>query len=116
MIEIRAIIRPSRLDKLRNALCELPDFPGMTIFKVQGFTAPSLVSKRTDAEELTDFTPKLMLSILVQNAGADAIQQIIQDQCRTGFIGDGLVWSVDVDSVIRIKDGSELNFTPSLSP
>ncbi len=40
MKEIRAIIRPNRLEKLRTALRELPHFPGLTVFKAEGFTAP----------------------------------------------------------------------------
>lgn len=116
MIEIRAVIRPNRLEQLRNALRALPEFPGMTIFSAQGFTAPSLISKRTDAEQLTDFTPKLMLSIVVQDDSAPTIQNLILNHCSTGSIGDGLVWSVPIHSALRIKDRSQLNFNSSPSP
>ncbi len=116
MIEIRAIIRPNRLDKLRTALRALPNFPGMTVFPVQGFTAPSLLAKRTDAEELIDFTPKLMLCILIQNSEEEAVKKIIRDQCSTGSIGDGLIWTTHIASAERIKDGSSLDLTQSPSP
>ena len=116
MLEIRAIIRPNHLEQLRTALRALPNFPGMTVLNVEGFTAPSLISKRTAAEELTDFTPKLMLIILTPKSGADTIQQIIRDECSTGVIGDGLVWTIHVDKALRIKDGSRLDIKPSPSP
>jgi nitrogen regulatory protein P-II 1 len=116
MIEVRAIIRPHRLEKLRDALRELPDFPGMTVLKVQGFTAPSALPKRSEAEELTDFTPKLMLIILTQDSGADAIWKVIRNCCSTDAVGDGLIWTVEVKSAHRIKDGSNLDITPLLSP
>lgn len=47
MKEIRAIVRPSRLERLRTELRAIPNFPGVTIFKAEGFTAPAAVDKRT---------------------------------------------------------------------
>lgn len=108
MKEIRAIIRPNRLEKLRNALRDLPDFPGLTVLKAEGFTAPSAVHKRTDAEELTDYSPKLLVCVLADDAAAAQIQEIIAKQCSTGQMGDGLVWTLDVGSVTRIRDSSLL--------
>ena len=64
MKEIRAIVRPNRLDRLREAMRAIPNFPGMTVFKAEGFTAPAAISKRTVKDELTDFTPKLMVCVL----------------------------------------------------
>jgi nitrogen regulatory protein P-II 1 len=108
MKEIRAIVRPHRLDRLREALRAIPNFPGVTVFKAEGFTAPAAVTKRTVKEELTDFTPKLMVCVLCEDVMADTIRQTIIDSCGTGQIGDGIVWTVDIQAPTRIRDGTSL--------
>lgn len=108
MKEIRAIIRPSRLDKLRVALRAIPDFPGVTVFKGEGFTAPAAVHKRSVKEELTDFTPKVMVSVLAADHMVQTIVDAIVHECATGQIGDGLVWIVPIAEVTRVRDGSTL--------
>lgn len=108
MKEIRAIIRPNRLDRLRTALREVPGFPGLTVLRAEGFTAPSALAKRTDAEELTDFSPKLMVSVLAETDMVDRIEQVILEQCRTGHVGDGLLWTVEAGAVRRIRNGAAL--------
>lgn len=108
MKEIRAIVRPNRLDRLREALRAIPNFPGVTIFKAEGFTAPAAIDKRTVKEELTDFTPKLMVCVLASDDMVEPIRNAIMDACGTGSIGDGLVWTVDIGTIHRIRDRSEL--------
>ena len=56
MKEIRAIVRPGRLERLRDALRAIPNFPGVTLFRAEGFTAPAAIDKRSVKEELTDFS------------------------------------------------------------
>ncbi len=104
MKEIRAIVRPSRLDRLRNALRAIPNFPGVTLFKAEGFTAPAAVDRRTVKDELTDFTDKIMVCVLADKNMVEPIRQAIIDACYTGKIGDGLVWVVDIESMHRIRD------------
>ena len=108
MKEIRAIVRPHRLDRLREALRAIPNFPGVTVFKAEGFTAPAAVAKRTVKDELTDFTPKLMVCVLCEDGMANTIRQTIIDSCGTGQIGDGIVWTVDIHEPTRIRDGTSL--------
>jgi len=108
MKEIRAIVRPHRLDRLREAMRAIPNFPGMTVFKAEGFTAPAAISKRTVKDELTDFTPKLMVCVLCEDAMADTLRQTLIDSCSTGQIGDGIVWVVDIHTPTRIRDGTAL--------
>lgn len=108
MKEIRAIVRPNRLERLREALRAIPNFPGVTIFKAEGFTAPAAVDKRTVKEELTDFTAKLMVCVLASDEMVEPIRDAIIDACGTGAIGDGLVWTVDIDTIHRIRDRSSL--------
>ena len=108
MKEIRAIVRPSRLDRLRDALRAIPNFPGVTIFKAEGFTAPAAIDKRTVKEELTDFTGKLMVCVLADDAMVDVIREAIIEACSTGSIGDGLVWTMDIATIHRIRDRSPM--------
>lgn len=109
MKEIRAIVRPSRLLLLRDALRAIPNFPGVTLFKVEGFTAPAVVEKHSVKDELTDFTDKVMVCVLAEAEMVEAIKEAIIDAAHTGQIGDGLVWVVDIEGMQRIRDRQALN-------
>ena len=104
MKEIRAIVRPQRLQRLRDALRSIPNFPGVTLFRAEGFTAPAAVDKRSVREELTDFSDKVMVCVLAEAHMVEPIRQSIMQACHTGQIGDGLVWVVDIESMHRIRD------------
>jgi nitrogen regulatory protein P-II 1 len=106
--EIRAIIRNERLPKLREALRLIPNFPGLTMTKAEGFTALADLVKRTVKEELTDYTPKIMVCVLVDDAMVQQVRESIIAACSTGKIGDGLVWVVPIEGVHRIRDGSPM--------
>ena len=108
MKEIRAIIRPHRRDRLREALRAIPHFPGVTFFKAEGFTAPAVLDKRSVRDELTDFTEKCMVCVLCPDEMVEPIRQTIMTACATGQIGDGLVWVIDIAQVHRIRDGQPL--------
>ena len=108
MVEIRAIFRPSRLPRLREALRAIPNFPGVTICNAEGFTAPASGSKPSVREELTDFTDKLMLCVLADEASVDSIRQTILEVCKTGQVGGGIVWTVPIATMHRIRDGSDM--------
>jgi len=104
MKEIRAIVRPSRLNRLRDALRAIPDFPGMTILRVEGFTAPASVDKLNVRDELTDFTPKIMVCVLCEDQAVETIREAILSACHTGKVGDGMVWAIDIGPIHRIRD------------
>lgn len=104
MKEIRAIVRPHRLQRLRDTLRAIPNFPGVTIFRAEGFTAPAAVHKRTVRDELTDFSEKLMVCVLVEADMVEPIRRAIIEACHTGQIGDGLIWVVDIENIQRIRD------------
>ncbi len=108
MKEIRAIVRPSRLERLRDALRAIPDFPGVTVFRADGFTAPAAVDKRTVRDNLTDFSPKLMVCVLCEDSMVESIRDTICMACQTGNIGDGLVWVIDIAQIQRIRDRQPL--------
>ena len=109
MKEIRAIVRPSRLQRLRDALRAIPNFPGVTLFKAEGFTAPAAVDKRSVKDELTDFTDKVMVCVLAESEMVDTIKDAIIEAVHTGQVGDGLVWVVDIENIYRIRDRQTLN-------
>lgn len=105
MKEVRAIIRPNRRERLRIALREIPNFPGMSMFSAQGFTAPASIDKRTVRDELTDFTEKFMVCVLCPDDMVETIRGVIIQSCSSGQFGDGLVWVLDVAEVHRIRNG-----------
>ena len=113
MKEVRAIVRPSRLSRLRVALRAIPNFPGVTIWHAEGFTAPAAIQKRTVRDELTDFSPKLLVCMMCEESMVDTIREAVFSTCSTGTVGDGLVWVVDVESTHRIRDRSALTSPPS---
>jgi nitrogen regulatory protein P-II 1 len=94
---------------LRDALRAIPNFPGVTLFKAEGFTAPAAIVKRTVKDELTDFTDKVMVCVLAEAEMVETIKNAIIDATHTGQIGDGLVWVVDIESMHRIRDRQALH-------
>ncbi len=97
MKEIKAIIRPNKLITLRDKLMQVPGFPGMTVAKVDGCSAPSRNYPGNLKEELIDFTPKVKIEIVAPDEVVDAIVDCITAVSQTGQIGDGLVWVADID-------------------
>lgn len=103
MKEIKAIIRPNKLAALRDAMIALPGFPGMTVSKVEGCSAPSRhLVKHTIKEELTDYSPKVRIEIVASDEVAERIFQRITEVAKTGHYGDGLVWITDVEKATFI--------------
>ncbi|HMM71678.1 MAG TPA: P-II family nitrogen regulator [Rhodocyclaceae bacterium] len=103
MKEIRAIIRPNKLPKLRTMLRHLPEFPGMTVSKAEGFGAPSQHMPHNIKEELTDYSAKVRVEIVSPDEQVDAIVQCIISVACTGQTGDGLVWVVPIEHAVFIN-------------
>ena len=97
MKEVKAVIRPNKLAALRDALRQIPGFPGMTITKAEGCSAPSRHTPHNIKEELTDYTPKVRIEIVVDDDLAEVIVDRIISIATTGHIGDGLVWVTPVE-------------------
>lgn len=97
MKEIKAIIRPNKLTALRDKLMQVPGFPGMTVAKVEGASAPTRNFPGNLKEELIDFTPKIKIEIVAPDDAVEAIVDCITAVSQTGQIGDGLVWIADVE-------------------
>jgi nitrogen regulatory protein P-II 1 len=98
MKEIKAVVRPNKLAALREALLAVPGFPGMTVSKAEGCSAPSRHGPAsTIREELTDYTPKVRVEIVCPDDATDLIVDRIVAVATTGHLGDGLVWVTPVE-------------------
>ena len=105
---ITAIIKPFRLDDVKNAL-KASGIQGITVSEVQGFGRQAGHTEvYRGAEYTVDFIPKAKLEILCEDTGVDKILDVIIESARTGKIGDGKIWITSVEHVVRIRTG-ELN-------
>ena len=103
MKEIRAVIRPQRLPRLREVLRAVPGFPGMTISKAVGCGATVRHAPSNIREELTDFTDKVRIEIVAPDEIADELVECIVQVASTGQTGDGLVWVTDIQRAVFIR-------------
>jgi len=107
MKKIEAIIKPFRLDDVREALMEL-GVSGMTATEVKGFgRQKGHTELYRGAEYVVDFLPKVKIEVVVADAQADAIVDAILKSAKTGKIGDGKIFVMDVERAIRIRTGEE---------
>ena len=107
MKKIEAIIKPFKLDDVREALGEV-GITGMTVCEVKGFgRQKGHTELYRGAEYMVDFLPKVKIELVVPNGLADRCVEVIQETARTGKIGDGKIFLYDVDKVIRIRTGEE---------
>lgn len=101
------IVKPHKLDDVKEGLKEL-GVHGMTVSEVQGFGRQrGHTEVYRGAEYTIDFVPKVRVEILVDDADAESVTRALVESARTGKIGDGKVWSVPVDGVVRIRTGEE---------
>lgn len=106
---IRAIIQPHRLDMVRNALQE-KGIAGMTAFQAQGFGRQKGHKEiYRGAEYDIHFLPKVALDVVVEDGLADSVCEAIIGTARTGNIGDGKIFVLDVSKAIRIRTGEKDN-------
>jgi len=100
-----AIVKPFKLDDVKEAVQDF-GVQGMTIAEVQGFGRQrGHTEVYRGAEYKIDFVPKVRLEILVDDSQAAGVVERIVESARTGKIGDGKVWTVPVDSLVRIRTG-----------
>jgi nitrogen regulatory protein P-II 1 len=105
MKRIEAIIKPFKLDEVKAALSRA-GVEGMTVSEVKGFgRQKGHTELYRGAEYVVDFLPKVKIEILVNDAKAAEIAQVIESTARTGKIGDGKIFVLPVDDVVRIRTG-----------
>ncbi len=102
---ITAIIKPFKLDDVKEALRGL-GVQGMTVSEVQGFGRQRGHTEVYRGTEYTvDFVPKVRVEVLVDDADAADVVEVVVKAAQTGRIGDGKVWVVPVDDVVRVRTG-----------
>lgn len=102
---ITSIIRPYKLDEVRDALAHA-GVSGITVTEVRGFgRQKGHTELYRGAEYVVDFLPKLKVEVVVPDDLLDVVLEEIQQAARTGNVGDGKVFVTGVDQVIRIRTG-----------
>ena len=107
MKKIEAIIKPFKLDDVREALSEV-GIMGMTVTEVRGFgRQKGHTELYRGAEYMVDFLPKVKLEVVVLDEQLEQCIEAIMETAQTGKIGDGKIFVYDVERVIRIRTGEE---------
>jgi nitrogen regulatory protein P-II 1 len=107
MKRITAIIKPFKLDEVREALAQV-GLTGLTVTEVKGFgRQKGHTELYRGAEYVVDFLPKVKIEVVVANDQVDQTLDAIIDAARTGKIGDGKIFVADIERVIRIRTGEE---------
>ena len=107
MKKIEAIIKPFKLDEVKNALHEV-GITGMTVSEVKGFgRQKGHTEVYRGAEYVIDFLPKLKIEVVLDDAIVERAEQAIEDSARTDKIGDGKIFVLQVDQAIRIRTGEQ---------
>ncbi len=107
MKKIEAIIKPFKLDDVREALGEI-GISGMTVSEVKGFgRQKGHTELYRGAEYVVDFLPKVKLEIVVNDEDVDSSIEAISRSAKTGKIGDGKIFVTPVERVVRIRTGEE---------
>ena len=107
MKQIEAIIKPFKLDEVKEALTKV-GIQGMTVSEVKGFgRQKGHTELYRGAEYSVDFLPKVKIQILVPDEKAQQVVDTILQTARTGKIGDGKIFVSSVDEVIRIRTGEK---------
>lgn len=102
---VTAIIKPHQLETVKEAL-EAYGITGMTISEASGYGRQRGHSEvYRGAEYTVDFVPKVRLEVLVDDLEATSVIDVILTSAHTGRIGDGKIWSVPVDEVVRVRTG-----------
>ncbi len=105
MKQVIAVIKPSRLDDVRQALSDF-GIRGMTVVEVKGFgRQKGHTELYRGAEYVVDFLPKLKIEIAVDDEQVESVVDIIIANAKTGKIGDGKIFVLPLQQVIRIRTG-----------
>ena len=105
MKKVEAIVKPFKLDEVKEALAEV-GVQGMTITEVKGFgrTGGKKEVYRGSAY-VVDFVPKVKIDIVVPESLVDAVVDAVEKAAKTGRIGDGKIFIVPVEQAVRIRTG-----------
>jgi nitrogen regulatory protein P-II 1 len=102
---VTAIIKPFKLDEVKEAL-RGAGMLGLTASEVQGYGRQGGKTETFRGAEYTiDFVPKVKIEAIVESADLDKVIELIASAAQTGKIGDGKIWAVDLDRLMRIRTG-----------
>ena len=102
---VTAIVKPFKLDDVKNAL-ELIGITGLTVSEVQGFGRQrGHTEVYRGAEYQVDFVPKVRIEVVVSETDAARVVDAVVESASTGQIGDGKVWVTTIDEIVRVRTG-----------
>ena len=102
---VTAIIKPFKLEEVKEAL-RGAGVIGLTVSEIQGYGRQGGKTEAFRGNEYkVEFVPKVMIEVLVDTAAVDKVVDLIAESARTGKIGDGKIWAVPVDRLMRIRTG-----------
>lgn len=105
MKKIEAIIKPFKLDDVKEALNEL-GIQGMTISEVKGYGRQKGHKEvYRGAEYIVDFIPKIKIEVIVESGIVEQVVEKIRTSAKTGKLGDGKIFVIPLDQVIRVRTG-----------
>jgi len=103
--KIEAIIKPFKLDDVKDALHDI-GVSGLTVSEVKGFgRQKGHTELYRGAEYVIDFLPKVKIEVVVENDMVERAVEAIENAARTGRIGDGKIFIIDVEQAVRIRTG-----------
>jgi nitrogen regulatory protein P-II 1 len=104
---ITAVIKPFKLDEVKDAL-KAAGIAGLTVNEVRGFGRQGGHTETyRGAEYQIDFVPKVSVELVVDDGQVDLVVDTITRTAATGKIGDGKIWVIDVERIVRIRTGEE---------
>ena len=105
MKKIEAIIKPFKLEDVKEALTEI-ELTGMTVSEVKGYGRQQGHSELyRGAEYIVDFLPKIKIELVIKDEILDKALSLIVDAAKTGKIGDGKIFVTDIEKTVRIRTG-----------
>ena len=105
MKKVEAIIKPFKLEEVKEAL-RGAGVLGLTVSEVQGYGRQGGKSEVFRGSEYkVDFVPKVKIEVLVESSQAEKIMDIIASAARTGKIGDGKLWAMPIERLMRVRTG-----------
>jgi nitrogen regulatory protein P-II 1 len=105
MKKVEAIIKPFKLDEVKDALVEI-GIGGMTVTEVRGFGQQKGHTEiYRGTEYVIDFLPKVKIEVVVRDEDVEKVIETIMKTAQTGRVGDGKIFVIPVEEVIRIRTG-----------
>jgi nitrogen regulatory protein P-II 2 len=101
---ITAIIKPFKLDEVRQAVADI-GIQGVTVTEVQGYGRQRHTELYRGAEYSVDFLPKAKIELAVDDSIAEQVIEAVCNVARTGHTGDGKVWVVELEQALRVRTG-----------